>query len=126
MTDCPECDKPVRGAKCVCGWTVPLPSPVESRIAHPEQPKPYVRPTGETLQRFKSAMRDFGRKKGQFWVPERVRTQQQVNFILLQADRFGPTSQQGRFLAKCREYGCITADNKLRMREPGEDEMEAA
>lgn len=120
ITTCPDCETVVRGAACACGWIVP--PPFISQIEPRPVAKPYVPAKPETVERFKAAMKNFGHKQGPYWTPDRVRNAQQVNFIVIQANKFGPMSMQGRFLALCKEAGRITADNKLRMREMGEDE----
>lgn len=119
MIDCPECDKPVRGSACACGWVVP--PPFISRVAPPEPPKPYVRAKPETVEKCKRAVLEFLSQGNGWWKPERVRNEQQVALIVAAAKKFGPMSQQGRFLAQCKEAGVITPDNKLRVREMGED-----
>ncbi len=122
MIECPVCDKTVRGLQCVCGWEVPPP------IARPVEPaKPFVPAKRETVEKFKAAMKGFGRtSKEPYWRPEVVRNASQVNLIVIQADRFGPGSIPARFLRECKDYGCITEDNRLRERMPGEDWEDAA
>jgi hypothetical protein len=96
----------------------------ESETLHLENKKK-VKPDARVLERIKQL--SLGKRAGPFWTPERVTNQHQVNFIKVQADRFGETSMQGRFLAECQRRGIITADfqlGTLNVREPGEDEIE--
>lgn len=82
-------------------------------------PKPYlslpappkVKPAPECMQALLSAAQ--GERKGPWWAPERVVNSQQVNLIVVQAQRFGPDSMQGRFLDQCKAYGCIGSDNQF-------------
>ena len=80
---------------------IALPAPVR------EQPSP------EALQRLRDAVKGIGKRKGQWWTPERVVNASQVNLIVIQANKFGPNSDAGRFLAECKAYGCISSDNRI-------------
>lgn len=71
----------------------------------------------ESLQKMLERPKD----SGPWWTPAKVRNQQQVDFIVMQANHFGPMSVAGRFLDECREAGVIVG-KELRMREPGEDD----
>lgn len=104
---CPDCDNEFVGRSCACGYLMPRDAP-----AMPDYMPERVLPTPETMSAFRQAARGFGYTGGRWWTPERVRNQQQVNFIILQAQRFGPGSMAGRFLAECRAAGVIV-DNKL-------------
>lgn len=53
------------------------------------------------------------RGRGVWWTPERVENHAQVDYIVLQAQRFGLMSAAGRFLHDCIAAGRITADHKL-------------
>lgn len=78
-----------------------------------------------TLQRIAPTLR--ARVGGPYWAPDKVRNQQQVDFIRLQADHFGLLSAAERFLRDCQVVGIITHDYRLgtlNMRQPGEDEIE--
>jgi len=125
MIDCPDCDRPLHGSpKCGCGWIEPAPMPKKA-IGYREPAKPFVPAKPETVANFKEAVKGFGRREGKYWRPEVVRTHGQVSMIVIQADRFGPGSIPARFLRECKDYGCITEDNRLakpREREMGEDE----
>jgi hypothetical protein len=46
-----------------------------------------------------------------WWTPDRVRNQQQVDFIILQANHFGKDSHAADFLRDCRAAGVIMGNN---------------
>lgn len=113
----------------------PKPAEIIERLkpkAAAYQPVPQIEHKREatdraTLSRMVSAARP--RHSGHWWTPDKVRNQQQVDFIKLQADHFGDMSQAGRFLRECQAAGIITHDYRLgtmNTREPGEDEIEEA
>lgn len=77
-------------------------------------PPKYIAPTPESKERFARVLATLGKPKtGHYWTPDKVENDAQVNFIIIQANRFGPASDAGRFLAECKAYGCIGADNQL-------------
>ena len=123
--NCVECDRELHGSvtKCICGWVIPA---LSAPLPEYHQPaKPFVRARPETVEKFKASIKNFGHQQGAWWTPEKVKNAQQVNLIVIQANRFGPMSQQGRFLQACKDYGCIGEDNLLRRvreRQPFEDE----
>lgn len=98
-TDFPDWPPTFGQFKALCG-RLPLdnllPAPVVERV----QPSP------ETLEKFRAAAANMGRPK-RFWVPENVVNSSQVNFIVLQAQHFGPMSAAGRFLDECKAAGVI-------------------
>jgi len=78
---------------------VALPAPIKTQPS-PEQ--------AEQLENFIKAKAKTGL---QWWTPDRVRNQQQVDFIILQANHFGKNSQAHHFLQDCRAAGVITGNN---------------
>lgn len=42
-----------------------------------------------------------------WWTPDKVKNQQQVDFIVMQARHFGAGSDAGQFLRKCQDAGVI-------------------
>ena len=78
---------------------VALPAPIKTQPS-PEQ--------AEQLENFIKAKAKTGL---QWWIPDRVRNQQQVDFIILQANHFGKNSQANHFLQDCRAAGVITGNN---------------
>jgi hypothetical protein len=78
---------------------VALPAPIKTQPS-PEQ--------AEQLENFIKAKAKTGL---QWWIPDRVRNQQQVDFIILQANHFGENSQANHFLQDCRAAGVITGNN---------------
>lgn len=91
------------------------------RLTHKRQP-----PDPRVLDAIKGMARRR-QPRGQWWTPDRVENQSQVDFITMQARQFGEMSQQGRFLEQCINAGIITPDGRLGVwntREPGEDPVE--
>ena len=78
---------------------VALPAPVKTQPS-PEQ--------AEQLENFIKAKAKTGL---QWWIPDKVRNQQQVDFIILQANHFGKDSHAADFLRDCRAAGVITGNN---------------
>ena len=78
---------------------VALPAPIKTQPS-PEQ--------AEQLENFIKAKAKTGL---QWWTPDRVRNQQQVDFIILQSNHFGKNSQAHHFLQDCRAAGVITGNN---------------
>lgn len=70
-------------------------------LEHKSEPPP-----DEVLDRIKSLV-DRGEGRFPWWKPERVVNQRQVDFIILQAERFGELSPAGRFMQECIEAGVI-------------------
>ena len=83
------------------------------------QPVPYLslpllvktQPSPEQAEKLESLIKAKTKTGGQWWTPERVRNQQQVDFIILQANHFGKDSQAANFLRDCRAAGVISGNN---------------
>lgn len=79
-------------------------------------PPPKGKPSHEVMEKFRNAVAKIGTRSGPWWIPERVRNWGQVNFIVIQANRFGHLSPAARFLQECKDFGCITEDNQMRVK----------
>ena len=83
------------------------------------QPVPYLslpppvktQPSPEQAEKLESLIKAKTKSGGQWWTPDKVRNQQQVDFIILQANHFGKDSQAANFLRDCRAAGVITGNN---------------
>jgi len=83
------------------------------------QPVPYLslptpvktQPSPEQAEKLESLIKAKTKTVGQWWTPDRVRNQQQVDFIILQANHFGKDSQAADFLRDCRAAGVILGNS---------------
>jgi len=66
-----------------------------------------TQPSPEQAEKLESLIKAKTKTGGQWWTPDRVRNQQQVDFIILQANHFGKDSQAADFLRDCRAAGVI-------------------
>lgn len=114
------------------GRFLPKPADIVGRLfKRPESNVPRLgykktAPDYKTWQRIEAQLKRR-RPDEQWWMPERVKNQRQVDFIVLQARHFGERSRAGEFLQQCQAAGIITNDYQLgalNMREPGQDDEE--
>lgn len=77
-----------------------VPNMQNKALSYVPQPAP-----AHAMEKIKALVRET--PAGPWWRPERVKNQAQVDFIIRQADHFGPGSSAGRFLQECIDAGVI-------------------
>jgi hypothetical protein len=85
------------------------------------QPKPYValpppvktQPSAEQAAALERVATAKLNPRMPWWTPDKVKNQQQVDFIVMQARHFGKDSDAGRFLYDCISAGVITQDLEI-------------
>jgi hypothetical protein len=79
------------------------------------QPKPYValpppvktQPSAEQAAALERVATAKLNPRMPWWTPDKVKNQQQVDVIVMQARHFGAGSDAGQFLRKCQDSGVI-------------------